>query len=157
MGHAAGCHHVALVTRDLAAFTDFWCGIFDGNVEWRLAEGPMRHAMVALGPGLRLHPFELGADHPEAAARPEIFARGHIDHFAVDIATPDDFETVRRRLVDAGASDGRLIDWGQVVQCPFTDPDGMDCEISIVRQGGEILTYEEMRRHDWPVPLADVL
>lgn len=145
---AAGCHHIALVTGDLDAVIAFYREVFDANVEWDLREGPIRHAMIDLG-GVRLHPFQLAGENAHASGLPEIFGRGHLDHFAIEVADRQSFALLRDRLRDTGASDGRIVDWGAVIQVPFEDPDGMDCEISLATQG-PIRSYEKMTRHPYP-------
>lgn len=128
---ADGCHHVALVTEDLDRFLDFWVPLFDADVRLDLTEGHLRHAMVDLGGGFSLHPFELADDDGAAtAALPTIFERGHLDHLAIAIEDPTTFDLVRRRLVEVGACDGTLVDFGSVRSVWFEDPDGMGCEIA---------------------------
>jgi hypothetical protein len=41
-----------------------------------------------------------------------IFGRGHVDHLAIDVAGGDQFELLRKRLVERGASDGLVTDFG---------------------------------------------
>ena len=83
-----GCHHVALTTEDLDRFNDFFRAVFDAEVAWELAEGPMRHALVDLGGGFHLHPFELGdgagdnpTDAPGAHTGASPFSLGHTNPF----------------------------------------------------------------------------
>src|SRR5262249_29043928 len=59
-------------------------------------------------------------------------ARGYIDHLAFDVATPADLEAVRVRLVERGASDGVIHDYGPMVNVSFVDPDGMPSEVCLV-------------------------
>ncbi|MBW0115725.1 hypothetical protein [Pseudonocardia abyssalis] len=44
-------------------------------------------------------------------------------------ATPAAFETIRRRLVEAGASDGQVNDFGGALSMFFRDPDGLEGEV----------------------------
>lgn len=127
---ATGCNHVALVTEDLDRFLDFWTAVFEAEIRLDMQEGPIRHAMVDLGGGFCLHPFEFADGNDHAPASPTGFDRGHLDHLAIAVDDPELFELVRRRLVEAGACDGTLIDFGAVRCVWFQDPDGMGCEIA---------------------------
>jgi hypothetical protein len=60
-----------------------------------------------------------------------LFERGHIDHFAINFSNSKSFEKVRRQLVKAGASAGRVRDFGVVRIVSFQDPDGMECELAL--------------------------
>jgi catechol-2,3-dioxygenase len=59
--------------------------------------------------------------------------RGHIDHLAFDVPGGRALETIRRRLVEQGASDGAVSDYGPLLSVYFTDPDGMGAEACWVR------------------------
>lgn len=135
MSMTAGCDHIALVTRDLDRFIDFYTAVFDADVTLDLFEEGARHAMIDLGGGFRLHPFELVAPNEYGTGSDEFFNRGHLDHLAIRVSDTDSFEELRRRLVDAGASDGEIVDWGSVRTIWFTDPDGMGSEIAISADG----------------------
>jgi len=135
MTMTAGCDHIALVTQDLDRFIDFYTKMFGAEVTLDLTEQGTRHAMVELGGGFRLHPFEFVAPNEHAAGRDEFFDRGHLDHLAIRITDAGSFEEVRRRLVEAGASKGEIVDWGSVRTVSFTDPDGMGSEIAIPADG----------------------
>lgn len=141
---STGCHHVALLTEDLDRLCTFYCEVFDAEVWMDLDEGPLRHALIDLGGGFNLHPFQIatGTDHAEGSAA--MFDRGHLDHVAVRIDDPLAFDEVRRRLVERGVSDGALVDWGPIRTVSFRDPDGMDCEIAMAGDG-PIRTFEERR------------
>ena len=52
-------------------------------------------------------------------------------------ASPDAFTNICRRLVDAGASDGVINDFGEVRSIFFRDPDGMEGEVLIAKGGDE--------------------
>ena len=128
---SAGCNHVALVTQDLDRFIEFYRTIFDAEVRFDLDEGELRHALVDLGSGFALHPFELADGNPHAQATDAMFGRGHLDHLAINVDDPHAFELLRSRLVEAGATDGTVTDFGAVRCVWFEDPDGMGSEISI--------------------------
>lgn len=144
MPATAGFNHLALLTADLDRFVGFYTDAFGAVLMAELTEGGMRHAMLDLGGGAALHAFEQ-RDNPHATATAPIFGRGHLDHFALNIADDDMFEAVRRRLVTMGASDGTVTDFGRVRSVSFVDPDGCDAEIARW-QDGPVLTFDERIR-----------
>lgn len=64
-----------------------------------------------------------------------MFDHGHLDHLAINVTNPEAFELLRSRLVEAGATDGELVDFGPVRTVWFRDPDGMGCEIATWSSG----------------------
>lgn len=142
---ATGCNHVALITADLDRFLAFWTAVFDAEVLFDMREDGMRHAMVDLGGGFCLHPFEFDRDNDHGQASPAMFQRGHLDHLAVAVEDPDAFAELRQRLVDADASDGTLTDFGPVRTVWFEDPDGMGCEIAHWADGTPLSLADAVR------------
>lgn len=136
-----GIHHVALLTSDMDRFIAFYTEVFGATVTVDVTEGDLRHALLDIGAGGALHPFAI-ADNPNGRGSPEMFARGHLDHIALNVADEETFQELRRRLVDAGVSDGTVTDFGPVKTCVFRDPDGMDCEIALWKEG-ELLSFED--------------
>lgn len=134
MALTTGINHVALVTSDLDRLIEFYVSVFEADVIADLEEGELRHAMLDLGGGVALHPFYVGAN-PHAAPQGEMFRRGHLDHVALDVADSESFELLRRRLVERGASDGLVTDFGTVRTVSFLDPDGWEGEIAQSRDG----------------------
>lgn len=134
MGLLTGCNHIAVVTQDIERFVAFYTGIFDGALIADMTEGEIRHVMLDLG-GVVLHPFQFPGDQPHGIASSEMFDRGHIDHYALNVADAEVFEELRRRLVAAGATDGTVTDFGITRNVWFEDPDGMGCEIAMWGRG----------------------
>jgi catechol 2,3-dioxygenase-like lactoylglutathione lyase family enzyme len=139
-----GCHHVTIVTEDMDRFIAFYCSVFEAELKLDMDEGPLRHAMIDLGAGFCLHPFAFKEGNPQGKGEAEQFGRGHIDHIAIQFDDRRAFETVRKRLVETGATEGRLADFGVVHVVEFTDPDGMRCEIAMWA-AGEPLTFPDRR------------
>jgi catechol 2,3-dioxygenase-like lactoylglutathione lyase family enzyme len=135
---ASGCQHVALITANLGRFIAFYASVFEAETVFELEEDGLRHAMIHLGGGFWLHPFQFPGDHPEAAGKPGAFARGHVDHFAVDVGDRPTFEIIRSRLVEEGASDGTVTDFGMLDLVTFVDPDGMEVEVAIRKHGAPL-------------------
>ena len=127
-----GVNHVALVTANLDRFVDFYRRVFDASVIPFPGEADFRHAMVMVGDQTGLHPFEV-AGNPNGAALPRMFARGHLDHVALNAASEAAFFELRRRLVAAAACDGAITDFGPVLSVWFEDPDGMGAEVCWTR------------------------
>jgi catechol 2,3-dioxygenase-like lactoylglutathione lyase family enzyme len=126
-----GCNHIALVTNDVDRLIRFYTEVFDAEILDDMTEGDLRHVLLDLGGGLVLHPFQLGQHNPSGTGSAEMFQRGHIDHFGMNVADVDTFELLRTRLVEAGVSDGTVHDFGVTRNVWFSDPDGMGCEIVI--------------------------
>lgn len=127
----AGLNHVAVLTADLDRFTAFYRRIFDLEVVFEEALPGLRHAILQIGPDSWLHPAQVDAN-PHANAIPAMFQRGHIDHIAFSAKSKDAFDTMRARLIEAGASDGQIDDLGAFHTVWFVDPDGMRGEIAWV-------------------------
>lgn len=126
-----GCNHIALVTNDLDRLLRFYTDVFEAEVIDDMTEGPVRHVLLDLGGGLVLHPFQFADANPNGAGSATMFERGHLDHFGMNVADEVTFELLRARLVEAGASDGTVTDFGITRNVWFTDPDGMGCEIAM--------------------------
>lgn len=139
---STGCNHVTIVTKDLDRFVEFYSRIFDAEVRVDELEGDVRHVMIDIGGGFCLHPFELPEIGDHAKGLPNIFQRGHIDHFALDFQDADGFEEARIRLVKAGSTSGQVRDFGVIKILTFTDPDGMECEIALWKEGKPLTMAE---------------
>jgi catechol 2,3-dioxygenase-like lactoylglutathione lyase family enzyme len=90
--------------------------------------------MIDVGADMALHAFEF-AGRPTDTPHGEMFQRGHLDHFALNVADADTFEVLRRRLFEAGATDGTLTDFGRVRTVAFRDPNGWWGEIALWTDG----------------------
>ncbi|MDX1746943.1 MAG: VOC family protein, partial [Halobacteriales archaeon] len=118
--------------------------VFDAEVTVDMQEGPLRHALIDLGGGFCLHPFQHAHGSSHAAGSNAMFDRGHLDHFAIDVDDAETFQLLRARLVDAAASDGTITDFGAVRTVWFEDPDGMGAEIAIW-SNGDPLAFDDRR------------
>lgn len=144
MALLAGINHVATLTADLDRLVAFYTGVFDAEVPVDMTEGGLRHALIDLGRGACLHPFEI-TGNPHGHSSGQIFDRGHMDHLALNVADEATFELLRERLVEAGASDGCITDFGNVRSVWFEDPDGFGCEIALWAAGTP-LTFADRGR-----------
>jgi catechol 2,3-dioxygenase-like lactoylglutathione lyase family enzyme len=139
-----GIHHVALISADLDRWLDFYVGVFAADVRVDMTEDGLRHVMLDVGGGATLHAFMLPGNRWAEATDP-MFERGHVDHVALEAPTRDAFEHLRRRLVDRGASDGTVTDFGSVRSVSFVDPDGWEGEVALW-QAGQTLPFAQRRR-----------
>ena len=62
-----------------------------------------------------------------------MWGRGRIDHVGLQAASEEAFATIRQRLIDAGASDGTVNDFGSARSMFFRDPDGLEGEVLLSR------------------------
>jgi len=60
-----------------------------------------------------------------------MFGRGRLDHFALQAASVDAFDTIRERLIARGAADSFVTDFGPVLSVFFRDPDGLEGEVCV--------------------------
>ncbi|MGH3998637.1 MAG: hypothetical protein ACRDTJ_14385 [Pseudonocardiaceae bacterium] len=84
--------------------------------------------VIDIGPATQLNIFVIDGN-TEADRQTPMWGRGRIDHVGLAAASPEAFETIRGRLVDAGASDGTVNDFGKALSIFFRDPDGLEGEV----------------------------
>lgn len=147
---ATGCNHIALHTQDLDRLIAFYERVFDAEVRVDMQEGALRHALIDLGGGFCLHPFQHADASRHAAGSSAMFDRGHLDHVAIGVDDGETFQLLRTRLVDAGASDGTITDFGTVRCVWFEDPDGMGAEIAIWSDGAPLGFDDRRQEHYAP-------
>lgn len=126
-----GFNHVALLTADTARFVEFYEAVFDAQViaSQRPEEG-FSVTFVQIGEQADINLFEI-AGNEEAARQTPMFGRGRIDHLALQAKSIDDFDTIRQRLIERGACDGFVTDFGPLLSIFFRDPDGLEGEVCV--------------------------
>jgi len=147
----AGAHHLTLFTSDMDRLIQFYEEMFDAVTRYDLKEtgpggGTLRHALIDLGGGFSLHPFQMPGPTGYEAGSMEMGKRGHIDHLALRVADEDSLQEVRRRLFAAGASDGLLTDFGVIRLVAFKDPDGMEGEVAVWTAEKQALGFHERKQ-----------
>jgi len=148
----SGVHHLTIFTSDIDRLGRFYTGHFEGKVMFDLSEpapggGTLRHMLIDLGGGFALHPFQMPVLTGQENAHHDMAHRGHLDHFALKVESEAVLQTVRHRLVDAGASDGKITDFGAVRLITFRDPDGMEGEVAVWTDKHEVLSFQD-RKHE---------
>ena len=147
----AGAHHLTLFTSDMDRLIRFYEDIFDAVTRHDLKEvgpggGTVRHALIDLGGGFSLHPFQMPSPTGYEVGSLVMGKRGHIDHLALRAADEDGLQEIRRRLLEAGASDGVLTDFGVLRLVTFEDPDGMEGEVAVWTEEDQPLAFQDRKR-----------
>jgi len=129
-----GLHHVALITNDADRLQAFYREVFDAEVihngpEFPDGSGP-RLTIIKIGEFCELNVFEIEGN-TEADRQVPMFGRGRLDHFALRAASLEAFEAIRDRLMDRGAADDFVTDFGSLLSVFFTDPDGLEGEVGV--------------------------
>jgi len=128
-----GINHVATLTKDSDRLIAFYADMFDAEAT-RAGDGVVPEGMkltfIHVGPTAELNVFEI-TGNTESERQTPMFGRGRIDHMGLEAASIEAFETIRDRLVEAGASDGFVTDFGPVLSVFFTDPDGLEGEVCV--------------------------
>src|SRR3954454_12459559 len=128
-----GVNHVAVITNDAARLHDFYREVFDAtsHLVAEDVEGPEVHlSMIDIGPFSELNVFQIKGNS-EAERQTPMFGRGRIDHMGLQAASLEAFDTIRDRLIDRGATDGFVTDFGPVLSLFFRDPDGLEGEVCV--------------------------
>jgi catechol 2,3-dioxygenase-like lactoylglutathione lyase family enzyme len=128
MGLLGGLHHVGVLTTDLDRLLAWYRTLFDAEPVFGDVDDGVRSALIDVGGGGFLHAFEVPDGRIPLAGRPR-YQRGPLDHLALAAPTREIFLTLRRRAVEAGASDGRVRDFGVAWGLKFRDPDGMEGDL----------------------------
>jgi catechol 2,3-dioxygenase-like lactoylglutathione lyase family enzyme len=124
-----GVNHIAWITKDVDRLGRFYETVFDAVVGPTRTHGPGETmTVIDIGPATQLNIFVIEGN-TEADRQTPMWRRGRIDHVGLAAASPEAFETIRARLVEAGASDGKVNDFGSAFSIFFRDPDGLECEV----------------------------
>jgi catechol 2,3-dioxygenase-like lactoylglutathione lyase family enzyme len=126
-----GFNHVAILTGDTERFVAFYREVFGAEVlgEMRFgSEGLL--TFVRVGEQAEINLFEVYGNS-EVERQTPMFGRGRIDHIGLQAASLEAFDEIRRRLIDGGASDEFVTDFGPVLSVFFRDPDGLEGEICV--------------------------
>jgi hypothetical protein len=91
--------------------------------------------VIRIGPHTELNVFVIPGN-AEAQRQTPMWGRGRIDHLGLQAASPEAFAIIRQRLIDAGASDGTVNDFGAVHSMFFRDPDGLEGEVLVAKTSG---------------------
>ena len=128
-----GFNHVAVITNDSERLHSFYREVFDATVRTPpvVPEGEgVRLTFIDLGPYSELNVFEIDGN-TEADRQTPMFGRGRLDHLALQAASLESFDSIRDRLIERGASDGFVTDFGPILSVFFRDPDGLECEVCV--------------------------
>jgi hypothetical protein len=60
-----------------------------------------------------------------------MIGRERIDHIGLEAASPEAFDTIRARLLERGATDGFVTDFGVTLSLFCRDPDGLEREVCL--------------------------
>jgi catechol 2,3-dioxygenase-like lactoylglutathione lyase family enzyme len=131
-----GFNHVAVITKDTERFHRFYGDVFGVEVIGEMRDGPVRLSFVRVGPEAEFNLFEIEGND-EAERQVPMFGRGRIDHLGLQAASLEAFEEIRGRLIERGATDGFVTDFGPVLSVFFRDPDGLEGEVCVTNPDAE--------------------
>ena len=133
-----GINHVAVITDDTDRFVHFYETVFDVHVSSRQDVPFGRLTMIDVGPRTELNVFEVNEGVSDLV-RGSMFSHGPIDHVGLQAADRDAFVEIRRRLIEHGATDGFVTDFGRAHSVWFKDPDGLEGEVLLlISRDGEV-------------------
>lgn len=126
-----GYNHVAVLTSDTDRFVRFYEEVFDARVDGstQMGDGGML-TLVKIGPEAEINLFQIDGN-TEAERQTPMFGRGRLDHLGLQAASLEAFEEIRRRLMNRGAADDFVTDFGPVLSIFFRDPDGLEGEVCV--------------------------
>ncbi len=131
-----GINHIAWISKDVARLGRFYAEVFDAEV------GPTRPhgqdpgetmTVIRIGPHTELNIVTIEGN-TEPDRQTPMWGRGRIDHLGFQAASTAAFATISQHLIDTGASDGTVNDFGSVHSMFFRDPDGLEGEVLVAKQ-----------------------
>jgi catechol 2,3-dioxygenase-like lactoylglutathione lyase family enzyme len=135
-----GLNHVAVITNDASRLNTFYQEVFDAEILRDGAELPEgagpRLSIIKIGEWSELNVFQIDGN-TEADRQTPMFGRGRLDHLAVQAASLEAFETIRDRLMERGAANDFVTDFGIMLSLFFRDPDGLECEVCVENPDAE--------------------
>ena len=124
-----GVNHIAWISTDVVRLGRFYQRVFDAVVGPTRPHGPGETmTVIDIGPATQLNVFVIDGN-TEADRQTPMWGRGRIDHVGLAAASPEAFEVIRGRLIDTGASDGTVSDFGGALSIFFRDPDALEGEV----------------------------
>jgi catechol 2,3-dioxygenase-like lactoylglutathione lyase family enzyme len=123
-----GINHVAVLTKDTDRLHAFYRDMFDATIFSDQEIDGGRLSFIEIGPKTHLNVFEVEGN-TEAERQTPMFGRGRIDHMGLEAASQEAFDEIRRRLIERGATDGFVTDFGAAISLFFVDPDGLEGEV----------------------------
>jgi catechol 2,3-dioxygenase-like lactoylglutathione lyase family enzyme len=133
-----GINHIAVLTNDTDRLHRFYEEVFDAGTRENLELPPgMRLTFIDLAPDVELNVFQIDGNTQADVQEPD-FERGRLDHFGLLAESEASFREIRRRLVDRGATDGFVTDFGPVHSVFFRDPDGLAGEVCWAVPGADL-------------------
>ena len=136
-----GFQHVAILTGDADRLHEFYREVFDAKVDHVKTEGPgMQLSFIDLGGGTDLNVFQFEGNTEHEKQTP-MFERGRIDHLGLNAESVGAFDEIRRRLIERGASDGFVTDFGPILSVFFRDPDGLEGEVCVANPSAQPGVY----------------
>ena len=134
----SGVNHVAILTHDTDRLVAFYREVFDAQIGAQLEEfdGAIRLTFIRIGEIAELNVFQVEGN-TQADRQTPMFGRGRLDHLALQAESLEAFETIRDRLIERGAADKFVTDFGPVLSVFFRDPDGLECEVCVVNPDAE--------------------
>ena len=131
-----GVNHIAVLTSDTDRLCRFYADMFGATVDGEMRDGELlKLTLLKIGPRAELNVFEI-KDNTEAARQTPMFGRGRLDHFGLQAVSKEAFDDIRQRLIDCGASDGFVTDFGPILSVFFRDPDGLEGEVCVTNPDG---------------------
>jgi catechol 2,3-dioxygenase-like lactoylglutathione lyase family enzyme len=135
-----GLNHVGLITNDATRLNAFYQEVFDAQIlrdgsELPGGKGP-RMSIIKIGDWAELNVFQIEGN-TEADRQTPMFGRGRLDHLALQADSLEAFETIRARLMERGAADDFVTDFGPMLSLFFRDPDGLECEVCVENPDSE--------------------
>ena len=128
-----GVNHIAWISKDVGRLGRFYAEVFDAVVGPTRDHGPGETMTnIRIGPHTELNIVTIEGN-TEPDRQTPMWGRGRIDHVGLSAASPEAFATIRQRLIDAGAGDGTVNDFGSVFSMFFRDPDGLEGEVLVAK------------------------
>lgn len=135
-----GINHVAVLTGDTERLVAFYGEVFGARARTIEENDELKLTIVQVGPTEELNVFEMPGNDQHERQVP-MFGRGRLDHLALQASSIEAFGTIRDRLVERGASDGFVTDFGPLLSVFFRDPDGLEAEVCVPNPDGRPGVY----------------
>ena len=130
-----GINHIALISKDIDRLRAFYTEVFDAEVGPTKPHGEESGetmTMIRIGPHTELNVFTIEGNTEPDRQTPNVGTRATRPLRPAG-GVRRSFETIRQRLIEHGASDGEVNDFGAVRSVFFRDPDGLEGEVLVAK------------------------